>query len=360
MTLLWFKIKKISWCWMITILLSGCAGLQTTSEIESPELTLEQEVKIGGDVQKKLIQLIGGPYHDPSIKSDLMSQFNKIKAAQPRFSVSLADSSRAAYYVLPGGFIVITRGQLLEIKDQVDLLDFIAQAQSLSGPAFSALNRKELLDAAMHILKSEEAEISLASGEALLAQFYSQNPKTWDLNQKSNRTAKKTGNILSSSFSRLAEIKPAYDLVAKGKQYEKNNQLSEAINVYLNAATLAPGESRILESLGFAYLRAGESQMARLYLQEALKVQPNYYKTHMGLGYLFLYLGDLANALKELNHSVSMLPTKENLFLLAEVHEKNGDLEGAFSLYSMIAQHDSSDKLSQKAADRLNRLKDGR
>ena len=102
-----------------------------------------------------------------------------------------------------------------------------------------------------------------------------------------------------------------------------------------------------------AYLRAGQLQSARLHLQEAVKLQPNYYRSRMGLGYFYLQSGKLSRASEMLAESVELLPVTENLFLLAEAREKSGDNKGARMLYKVIVESDPDSKLGQSSARRL-------
>jgi Flp pilus assembly protein TadD len=155
----------------------------------------------------------------------------------------------------------------------------------------------------------------------------------------------------------LKELQPAYALLEEARQLEKAGNPSQAIILYLKAATMAPDEPHILGSLGMAYLRAGELQTARLNLQKAVRLQPDYYRTRMGLGYLYLQQGKVRKANDELAESVRLLPVTENLFLLAEAREKGGDAEGGMSLYKLIVAKDPHSKLGRTAASRLARAK---
>ncbi|MDH3453637.1 MAG: tetratricopeptide repeat protein, partial [Desulfuromonadales bacterium] len=82
-------------------------------------------------------------------------------------------------------------------------------------------------------------------------------------------------------------------------------------------------------------------------------LQPEHYRTQMGLGYLYLQMGRYDQANQALASSVRLLPVTENLFLLAEAREKSGDLEGAKSLYRLVVESDGSSKLGRTAASRL-------
>jgi Tfp pilus assembly protein PilF len=164
----------------------------------------------------------------------------------------------------------------------------------------------------------------------------------------------KTGSTgLPESVKQLSGLQPGYELAARARKAEKTDDQAKAIALYLQAATTAADEPRILGSLGLAYLRAGQLQPARLHLQKAVKLQPDYYRTQMGLGYLYLQQGKFSQANQALARSVRMLPVTENLFLLAETREKSGDVKGAKSLYRVIVESDRSSKLGRTAAKRL-------
>jgi uncharacterized protein HemY len=158
---------------------------------------------------------------------------------------------------------------------------------------------------------------------------------------------------LPESLRRLAGIAPGYLLLAQARNYEESGDQTQAITTYLQAASEAPDEPRVLSALGMAYLRAGEMSSARIHLQKAVKLQPEYYRTLMGLGYLYLQSGNPGQANQLLTESVRLLPVTENLFLLAEAREKSGDTVGARSLYSLIVESDRHSKLGRTSAGRL-------
>jgi Flp pilus assembly protein TadD len=175
-------------------------------------------------------------------------------------------------------------------------------------------------------------------------------------------TAARADNVVSGSsgdsslpatVSRLATLQPGYELLATARSLEKSGQQAEALATYLQAASITPDEPRILGSLGLAYLRAGQLQPARLHLQKAVKLQPDYYRTRMGLGYLYLQQGKIGQAKNQLASSVSLLPVPENLFLLAEAKEQDGDLAAARALYQLVVESDRASKLGLTSASRL-------
>jgi uncharacterized protein HemY len=121
----------------------------------------------------------------------------------------------------------------------------------------------------------------------------------------------------------------------------------------LQTAGETPDEPLLLGALGMAYLRAGQVQQARLHLEKSVKLQPAYYRTQMGLGYLYLQLQRNNDARAALTKSVALLPVTENLFLLGEAHEKTGDATEAANFYRRVVRHDGSSKLGREAQERL-------
>lgn len=333
--------------------LGGCAGLTQYLPAESPKLTSAEQDRVGTAVEGKLLQMLGGPYHDKALVSDL----NRIVRSGQLVKVSVADQNVPALYPLPGGRAIMTRGLLAEVQSRSELEAFFAQALRLSNRIYEDRVARSMVMATEEVLSAASALYDPDSAEIQLARLFKQARCERDCLTSIRLSARQTGDPASSglpgSVKRLSALQPGYEMLATAQEFEKIDNHAEAIATYLQAAATAPDEPRILGSLGLAYLRVGQLQPARLHLQKAVELQPDYYRTQMGLGYLYLQLGKYGQANQALAASVRMLPVTENLFLLAEAREKSGDIKGAMLLYRFVVESDRSGKLGRTAASRL-------
>ncbi len=333
--------------------LGGCSGLTQSLPAESPKLTSAEQDRVGTAVEAKLLQMLGGPYYDKALVNDL----NRIVRSEQPFKVSVADQSTPALYPLPGGRVVMTRGLLAEVRSRPELEAFLAHAAHLSNRIYEDRMARSMAKATEEVLSAASALYDPDSAEIQLAREFKEARCERDcltsIWLSTNQAGDPASAGLPESVERLFALQPGYEMLDAAQEFEKIDNQAEAIATYLQAAATAPDEPRILGSLGLAYLRAGQLQPARLHLQKAVELQPDYYRTQMGLGYLYLQTGKYGQANQSLAASVRMLPVTENLFLFAEAREKSGDIKGAMLLYRFVAESDRSSKLGRTAASRL-------
>lgn len=335
---------------------AGCSTLSHYTTVPPLQLTPVEQARVGNAVEERLIQMLGGPYHDKTLASDLNRHLRQALS----FKISVADRSAAALYPLPGGRVIITRGFLAKMNSQSRLDACLAEAVQLSHNLYADRVTRDMAEATEEVLAASASIYVPDSAAIRLARIFEHTPSGQDCLstvQSSGTLAGKAGSsVLPDSIKRLSDLQPGYELAASARQAEHTEAQTRAIALYLQAAAAAPDEPWILGSLGLAYLRAGQLQPARLHLQKAVKLQPDYYRTQMGLGYLYLQQGKFSQANQALLNSVRMLPVTENLFLLAETREKSGDMKGAISLYRLIVAFDRTSKLGRASVNRLEQL----
>jgi len=151
---------------------------------------------------------------------------------------------------------------------------------------------------------------------------------------------------------RVRQLEPGYEMYEQGREQEAKGDLRGAIATYLNAAALAPDQALIMTGLGMAYLKADDLQSARHHLERALQLDPGYYQSHMGLGYIYLEQGQTEHAVTQLQQSMELLPTGQGAFLLAEGFAKQGKKQQAYELYQQVAKADPNGQLGKAAAAR--------
>jgi len=256
---------------------------------------------------------------------------------------------------LPGGHLILTRGLLTEITSGDQLTSLLEKGVALTANVYEDHATRQMNEAVTAQLTVQGSKYDPAAADIRLARLFKDAVCEADCLTLSPAASpgKSGGTRLPDSVKRLATLRPGYELLLKARDFEKQGNEAQSIATYLQSATATPDEPRILRALGMAYLRAGQLQSARLPLQKAVKLQPDYYRSRMGLGYLYLGKGHLRQASQELAVSVALLPVTENLFLLAEVREKSGDLKEALALYTMIVKTDPDSKIGRSSASRL-------
>ena len=346
---------RLIWLGILLLWLSGCGGLQPYGPPEMQPLNAEQQSRVGSAVADKLIQLLGGPYQDTQLSVELNRLAAKLAPRPPLILV--ADRAAAELYPLPGGRVVMTRGLLSAVTSPAALDTLLRRSAGLAENAAGTISNPRHAEAVAQILAGKDSVYDPDAAAIRLARQFAEHPcgqACLDARPLRN-TAAGTANLppLPEAVRRLAPLQPGFDLLARARQYEQQDDQRRAIATYLQAATAAPDEANILGSLGLACLRAGQMQPARLHLKKAIALQPDYYRTLMGLGYLELQLGNYGMADELLAESIRLLAVAENLYLLAEAREKGGDREGAMALYRLVVNADRSGKLGKSAATRL-------
>ncbi len=411
--------KTILYLFMVPLLLwfSGCATLVQKLPTASPQLTLDQEIALGQAVRLRTTQLLGGPYLDEELEAYLNRWGRKLGQVSARadlpYQFAVADRSEPGLFVLPAGQIVVTRGLLSELQSRDELIALLAHAighvdedpfagratRSLAAASHEFLTSSpkgrqenpEALDVLLaKMLEKREYELDeeltadrialellakagLAKDGLAVMLSHCLDNHTLKMGLAENHPCSvgrldalglgsvapvgdSTGQSLPASFGRLKSLQTGYGLLVQAQTLEAEGKELQAIATYLQAATVAADEPRILGALGMAYLRAGQLQSARLHLQKAVGLQPDYYRTRMGLGYLYLQLNRFIEADSELTKSVELLPVPENLYLLAETREGLGDNNKAITLYRRVFEADRRSKLGRAAASRLEEM----
>jgi tetratricopeptide (TPR) repeat protein len=337
------------------IWLGGCAGLTQYGPAEPPLLSPDQQTRVGEIVAGKLIQVLGGPYHDERLAADL-NRLSGLQAPRPPV-IAVADRSAAELYPLLGGRIVMTRGLLARMRSRAELDSLLHYAAQLAGGVYRERMSRSMVETAGQVLSAKDSVYDPEAPAIRLARLFARNPCGQGcLAPALSGLApvdRQGLHALPESVRRLAGLQPGFELLASARESEQRDDQGKAIATYLQAAAKTPDEPYILGALGLAYLRAEQLQPARLHLQKAVALQPDYYRTLMGLGYLSLQQEKYKQANEILADSVRLLAVAENLFLLAEAREKSGDTQGAMALYRLVAESDRYSKLGRSAAARL-------
>jgi len=159
------------------------------------------------------------------------------------------------------------------------------------------------------------------------------------------------------AVQQLRETHPeAYLLYEQARISEAQGQLDIALETYHKAMQQIPESGFLLTELGMAYLRKEDIVPARRYLLKAVRFAPDYHKSHLGLGYIYLQNRQFSKAISQLEVSLQLLPTTQGTFLLGEAEEAQGNFPRARELYQVVVQVDKNSKLGQVASTRLRSL----
>ena len=343
-------------CVLGLLVLNGCAGLNRYVPAQTPQLSIEEQKRLGKATAGRLLQILGGAYHDAQLMDDLNRQAVKLQ-----LNVLVADTSRQALYVLPGRHVIVTRGLLAQNQSAQKLNTLMSSAAQRADAPFGERANRDVVIAIDDFFAGQESVYDIEAPSVRLARFFEE--QGCDAACFGRYSKDYSGQVVSNetmpgSVVRLSEFNAGYELLAVARDLEKQGRRADAMATYLQAATEAADQPRILGALGMAYLRSGDKKSASLHLKKAVNLQPNYYRTLMGLGYLYLKQGKVSAARDKLAASVKLLPVIENLFLLAEAMERSDDLRGASSLYRLVVESDRYSKLGRTAASRLKTMRE--
>nr|WP_224746729.1 M48 family metalloprotease [Pelovirga terrestris] len=151
------------------------------------------------------------------------------------------------------------------------------------------------------------------------------------------------------------QLTRAYQLYHQARSAEAAGEQARALQLYHQAIQEQP-QSLLLTGLGMAYLRGEDLIPARRYLRQAVAADEEFYQSRLGLGYIHLQRSEWSDAAAELEASLTLLPTLQGVFLLAETEEGRGNLVRARNLYRHLLEVDGQSALGRAAAERLRLL----
>lgn len=160
----------------------------------------------------------------------------------------------------------------------------------------------------------------------------------------------------AKAIAGLRRMQQGYAFYDQAQQLEAQGQLARAIAVYLQAATAAPDQALILTALGTAYLKADDLVAGQRHLNRAVQLDGQFYRSRLGLGFVLKEQEKYAQAVRELEASMALLPTLQGGYLLASAYEGNRQLGQAIEMYRAVAKADPQGRLGRAAAERLRVL----
>ncbi|MBW2520439.1 MAG: hypothetical protein JRD88_08815 [Deltaproteobacteria bacterium] len=358
-------------CFAVGLLLNGCTTLATDSQVPADELSQKEEVMLGDAVMPRMLQMLGGRYHDEVIQRAVQRIGVVLGGRGPRPSLSyhfvVADRSEAALFTLPGGNIILTRGLLWRLDDELALSSILDEAvRRCSARPFGGKASRKMLNVSAEILavRPEKTLVRPDSPEIRLAKLILERDRKRPAADFREPVSGANEILFSgeerAAFEQIKQLEAAYLLLDKARALEADGQTKSALSAYFEAATAAPEEPQILAALGTAYLRNGELTSAMIHLRKAESLQKDNYRILMGLGYGALLRNDLKSADSYLRQSVSLLPEQENVYLIAEVLLKQGFVEQSLKNYLLVVEADPDSKMGRAAKSRIAALENNR
>lgn len=416
------------------VLLCGCAVNPVTGRNELALLPVspEEEAALGGKAFPGTIQQMGGEVADPQLGAYVNRVGLNLGRVSERpdlnWQFKVVNDSAPNAFALPGGYIAVTRGLLVNLENEAQLAAVLGHevGHVTARHSVQGLQRGALANVALAVLSGVAGSSSYApllqqagqlsavvvdrtysrgqeresdrlgidymvragydpKGAVQLQEFFYRKMEggaepSWVGGIFRSHPFSKERMLENEEYIRLnhpraaGELKAepfrkgvagvmktrgAYQLFDKGERLEKEGKVKEAIAAYEEAAKAAPGEALILTGLGMAHLQSKNPQGAQLYLEKAVAIDPNYFLSRLGLGYVRLELGDGAKAVPDLEASMKLLPSAQGGYLLATAYEKTGRRSEALELYRAVAKTDPNGKLGRAAAARVQALAGG-
>jgi predicted Zn-dependent protease len=414
---------------------AGCAVNPVTgrSELALLQFTEAQEITLGQKAFAPTIQKMGGEVNDPKLQAYINKTGQGLARASSRpnlpYRFSIVNESSPNAFALPGGFIAITRGLLVNLTSEAQLAAILGHEIGHVDARHSVqgMQRGMLLNLGLSVLSGTTDQTAygpFAQQAGALAAQLTENSYSREQEREADRLGidylVKTaydprgavqvqdyfyrqleggaepqwlsGLFRTHPFSKerllanqeyiarqypaatgsayrlaaepfqqaiapLLKTREGYALYDQAQEFERNGQLDKAIATYLQAAAKAPEEALILTGLGTAYLQVEELNSARIYLTKAVRLDGNYYKSRLGLGFVHLQRKEGVQAVAELEKSMELAPTLQGGYLLAESYEQTGQTQKAKGLYQSVAEADPQGKIGQAAGARVSALR---
>jgi len=430
------RIGLILWALgMVVLSLAGCAVNPVTgrSELALFQVSQDEEIAMGKKSFPQAVQQLGAEFPDPQLATYVNNVGRRLGLVSQRpdlpYQFKVVNDSSPNAFALPGGFIAISRGLLVNLENEAELAAVLGHeiGHVTARHSVQGMQRGSLLNVGLAVLsgvtentaygpiaqqagaltanllensysREQERESDQLGidymvraeydpiGAVQLQEFFYRkmeggaepewlsglfrthpfSKERMLANQEyirshysqvlGNRQYSLRAETFQAATAQLRKTKAGYELYDQANQLEANGDLSQAIAMYLKAATELPDEYLILTGLGNAYQKAGDIQSAKRYLAQAVKLNDNYFKSRLGLGYVYLQLNDSVKAVPELEESMKIMPTAPGAYFLAQGYEKNGQKDKAVELYGQLAQADPSGKYGQAATARLKAL----
>ena len=160
--------------------------------------------------------------------------------------------------------------------------------------------------------------------------------------------------IYAQKVGKLKATQPAYKAYDDGVQALAKGDIDKAAAMAKVANAGESREARFQELLGDIAMKQNRNEDALGYYQQAIRLQPDYFRPYVQSGVVLTSLGRSEEAETFLKRSNELLPTATSYYVLGQIAEGRGDFKTAIQHYQVAADSESdSGKLAKARYQRL-------
>jgi len=209
-------------------------------------------------------------------------------------------------------------------------------------------------------LQKTFVELSKGRNTDLFSSLFASHPPS---QQRVDKNREKTANLPAGKRNRAAyqraisQIKkdePAYKKHMEALQAASKKDISGAHSLINQALKLQPEEALFHTTKAQFYYQQKNFSAAVKGFDKALRINPDYFMSSLGLGLSQKALEQRSNAEVNLKKSLRLLQTPIAIFSLGELAEQKGDRASAIQYYRQVAG--VGGEIGQAATARLNVL----
>ena len=254
--------------------------------------TVGAVVGLGGKIGGQNAQLLGG------VGAQLMNQSYSRKAERESDEFGIKYMSRAGY----------------DVQGAVDLQQtFVKMSKGRDRNKFEAL------------FASHPASEARVRDNILTAAKYPKGGK---------RGVKEYQRALAT----LTKTKPAYDAFDKARKLLSDGNVNEGVRLINKAISLEPREATFHSALGDVALHKKNYRGAKQNFDKAIKLNRNYFYYFLRRGEINKINKQYAAAKKDLQRSITLLPTADAHALMGDAARLTNDKQGAKASYILAAK----------------------
>ena len=158
----------------------------------------------------------------------------------------------------------------------------------------------------------------------------------------------------AKKVGKLKSTQAGYKAYDDGVKALAKGDANTATTLAKQAIAIEPREARFQELLGDVALTRNKAEEALSFYERAIKMQPDYFRPHVQSGIALKKLGRNAEAETHLKHSNGLLPTAPGFYILGQIAEERGDINGALKNYEVAAS--SNSEAGKSSMENLMRL----
>ncbi len=271
------------------------------------------KLQVALDAYDRALQLNGSSVEALSGLAQTYMRMGRTDKAKEMLRKVLALNTRRPNDLMMAGELFIQTGDYngaIQMLQRADAIQPSARADLLQALAYQHLHKPEQARALLNRARSKAPN----NPEVLraLAGYY-----------RETRDFQNAVNTLKAIPNQSADV-----VAELGYTYEMWGQRKEAAANYGRAATMTPGQLTYQLSAASSDLAIGDLKQARVFLDRAQKIDPNYYRVHAIRGEVAKQENHYEEAIKEFNAALSALPESSNEGVLypMELHVTLADL----------------------------------